>query len=89
MSLPAGGYSEGAASAADVDEGILQAGFVDTELEPERPRGNPGGGSRSRATDRRNTKRAESASETLTWQAAVKRLNEVQIRSLRLEPSKQ
>jgi hypothetical protein len=73
------------ASAADMDQNVLQAGFVDNDPEPEKVRSHHEG-MRSRASDPRQSRRGDTGGESLTWQSAVERLNELQIRNFRLEP---
>ena len=80
------------ASAIDMERGIEPAGFVDdTELErpqssTSRSRVNRGGRMLNTAE---NTKRREPTTEPLSWQNAQERLNQLEIRNFRLEPSHQ
>ncbi len=75
------------ASTAEVDQGVTQAGFVEN-ADSEKHR-SAGTDSRSRFSDARNSKRRETSGEPLTWQAAVERLNELEIRNFRIEPAHQ
>lgn len=71
------------AAAADTDQFVDQAGFVD-DPEPERPKTIS---ARSRINSANGGKRRDVAAEPLSWQNAQERLNELEIRSFRLEPS--
>ncbi len=73
------------ASASDVDAKIVSAAFQD-DLENSRAAMN---GKRPRIEEPRAAKRRESATEPLTWPIAVERLNQMDIRSFRLEPGHQ
>lgn len=67
------------------DQSILQAGFINDAGDREKPR-SATGGIRSRANEPHNSKLRETPPNPLTWQTAVERLNEFEIRSFRLEP---
>lgn len=74
-------------STSEVDQGVNQVGFAeDGNLQKLRPASNV---PRSKINDPRNSKRRDSSSTPLTWQAAVDRLNEFDIHSFRLEPGHQ
>lgn len=85
-SRPAGDLPSASRSAdpEELDQGIVQAGFVEDAPEPEPRRVTPP--NRSRAVEPRNPGRREPATDSLTWAAAVERLNECDIRNFRLEP---
>jgi len=81
------GYDD-ALRTANADDGILQMGHQEeVEIEEKPQRAAPL--NRTRMESSGAAKKKESAGETLTWQNAVQRLNELEIRSFRLEPGHQ
>ncbi|WP_010584370.1 hypothetical protein [Schlesneria paludicola] len=77
------------ASATDENESVAPANFFD---DGDADRGQamaPYQKKSSRSEESRPSKRRELASEPLTWQSAVEKLNEFEIRSFRLEPGHQ
>ena len=70
------------------NENVSQAGFVEDDVQSDLRRANSDK-TRPKASELISPARREIGNEPLTWQTAVERLNEFEIRSFRLEPGNQ